>query len=95
MKYDLLVYLGLAVIAAVIIGGAVVLKNTTASNVETSRIRFAAATSTGLFAIFVFIMILYFVDPTGPGKEIFEKSFAPLFALGGAVIGSFFSGKIG
>jgi hypothetical protein len=90
MKYDLLVYLGLGVVIAGIIAGAYILRQTTAADVETSRIRFAAATSTGLLLAFIFTAILYFVDPSGPGKAIFDTAIAPIFSLGGAIIGSFF-----
>jgi hypothetical protein len=89
MKYDLLIYLGLGLVLIVIVAGALVLRKTTSVDFETSRLRYAAATSTGLFVILIFVMILYFVDATGPGKDIFEKAFTPLVTLAGAIIGSF------
>ena len=91
IKYDLLVYLGLLVVVVVIGAAVVVLWRTTDANFETSRLRFAAATSTGLFVIAIFVIILYFVDPTGPGKDIFVTVFPTLVALAGAIIGSFYS----
>jgi cytochrome bd-type quinol oxidase subunit 2 len=85
-----LVYLGLGLVLIVIVAGALVLWTTTSGDFETSRLRYAAATSTGLFVILIFVTILYFVNPTGAGKDIFEKAFTPLVALAGAIIGSFF-----
>ena len=93
-KYDALVYFGLGALVAVILIAAYVLKVTPeAAELETRKIRFAAATFTGILMLLVFTAILYFVDPNGPGKDIFEKSFTGLSPIAGGIVGYLFSAK--
>jgi cytochrome bd-type quinol oxidase subunit 2 len=91
MKYDLLVYLALAATAIVIIVAAIVIMRTPESgDIETRKVRVAAVTLTGILVIFILTIILYFVDPTGAGKEIFDKAYTAVLTLAGTVIGYLF-----
>jgi NADH:ubiquinone oxidoreductase subunit 6 (subunit J) len=93
-KYDALVYIGLLAVVGIIVVAALVVKSTPeAADFETRKIRFAAATFTGILMLLLFTAILYFVDATGPGKEIFEKVFTGLSPIGRGIIGYFFSAK--
>ena len=66
IKYDLLVYLGLIPLVAVIIfSGFVIWRTPTDTDLETRKIRMADAVLVGLLALFIFTAILYFVDPEG------------------------------
>lgn len=95
-KYDLLVYLGLgAVLIAVGIAAFILRKASDSVEIETRKIRFAAATFTGILMLFIFTAILYFVDPQGPGKEIFDKAVSVMAPLTGVIIGYFFASKVG
>ena len=77
VKYDLLVYLGLLPLVAVIVfSGFVVWKTPTDTDLETRKIRMADAILVGLLALFIFAAILYFVDPEGAGGS---KSSTRLF----------------
>jgi hypothetical protein len=90
-KYDVLVYLGLLpIIAAIIFAGFVIRATPADASIELRKIRIADAILVGLLAFFTFIIILYFVDTTGAGKDIFDKVFAPIFALLGTVTGYLF-----
>lgn len=64
-----------------------------ADNVETLKIRFAAATFTGILILFVFTAILYFADGsgTGVGKDIFEKAITAMTPLAGVIVGYLFN----
>lgn len=94
LGYDLLVYLGLAGIILVVWVAARVLATTEGDvGLPTRKIRFAAATFTGMLMLIIFVSILYFVDPTGPGKAIFDKVFNAITPLAGALIGYFFGAK--
>ncbi len=93
-KYDPLVYLGLAAFVLVIgVAAYVVMKTPEAGDLETRKLRFAAATFTGILMLLVFTSILYFTDSTDRGKEIFDKSLAALSPLAGAMVGYFFATK--
>ena len=91
IKYDLLVYLGLIPLVAVIIfSGFVIWKTPTDTDLETRKIRMADAILVGLLALFIFAAILYFVDPEGAGEQIFNKAFPVIFALVGTIVGYIF-----
>lgn len=64
-----------------------------ADNIETLKIRFAAATFTGILILFVFTAILYFADGsgTGVGKDIFEKAITAMTPLAGVIVGYLFN----
>ena len=93
-KYDSLVY-GALLAFLIVVGIAAYLvakaSDTTTTDLETRKVRFAAATFTGILMLFVFTAILYFVDPQGPGKEIFEKAVTAMTPLAGAIIGYLFA----
>lgn len=94
LKYDLLVYMALLSVIAVVFVSAYVVKQTPdGSDLETRKIRFAAATFTGILILLVFTSVLYFVDGSGPGKEIFERVFTGLTPIAGGIIGYFFAVK--
>jgi len=94
IKYDLLVYLGLIPLVAVIIFSGFVIwrtpTDTTDTELETRKIRMADAVLVGLLALFIFTAILYFVDPEGAGEEIFNKASPVIFALVGTIVGYIF-----
>lgn len=77
------------------IGAYVLVRTPDSVDLETRKIRFAAATFTGILMLFVFSIILRFVDETGAGKEIFDKTITAISTLAGAIIGYFFSLKGG
>jgi hypothetical protein len=94
VKYDLLVYLGLVPVVAVVIFSAFVIWATPVNvDLELRKIRLADATLVGLLVLFTFTAILYFVDPGGAGKDIFEKASTVIFALVGTIIGYIFGSK--
>jgi hypothetical protein len=77
--------------AGVALGARVVSRTPESTNVEVSKIRFAAATFTGILLLIVFICILYFVsNPTAAGKEIFDKLVPALTPIAGAIVGYIF-----
>jgi hypothetical protein len=91
IKYDLLVYLGLVLVLVAFIFAAFVVWATPANvDLEVRRIRVADGTLAALAALFMFAAILYFVDPGGAGKEIFDKSSTAILALVGTIIGYIF-----
>ena len=91
IKYDLLVYLGLLPLVAVIIfSGFVVWRTPSDTDLETRKIRMADAVLVGLLALFIFTAILYFVDAEGAGEEIFNKASPVIFALVGTIVGYIF-----
>jgi cytochrome bd-type quinol oxidase subunit 2 len=90
IKYDLLVYLGLLpLIAVIVFSGFVIWKTPTDTDLETRKIRMADAILVGLLALFIFAD-LYFVDPEGAGEQIFNKAFPVIFALVGTIVGYIF-----
>ena len=91
IKYDLLVYLGLLpLIAVIVFSGFVIWKTPTDTDLETRKIRMADAILVGLLALFIFAAILYFVDPEGAGEQIFNKAFPVIFARVGTIVGYIF-----
>jgi cytochrome bd-type quinol oxidase subunit 2 len=91
IKYDLLVYLGLIPLVAVIIfSGFVIWRTPTEADLETRKLRIADAVLIGLLALFIFTAILYFVDAEGAGAEIFNKASPVIFALVGTIVGYIF-----
>src|SRR5215468_11389755 len=91
VKYDLLVYLGLiSLVAVIIFSGFVIWRTPTDTELETRKIRMADAVLVGLLALFIFTAILYFVDPEGAGEEIFNKASPVIFALVGTIVGYIF-----
>jgi hypothetical protein len=92
LKYDLLVYLGLVpVVVTTVFALTVVMRAMpTDTDIEIRRMRLAGGTLCALFSLFIFTGILYFVDATGAGKEIFEKAYAAILALVGTIIGYIF-----
>ncbi len=96
VNYDLLVYLGLIGILLVIAIAAFVLVRVGENvDLETRKIRFAAATFTGILMLLVFTATLYFVDASGRGQAIFDKTIGALTPIAGAIVGYFFSLKGG
>ena len=90
-KYGL-VYFTLIVVIGVIACAAVVLTRDTkdTADLETRKIHLAAATFTGIFLLFIFTSILYYVNPDGAGKDIFDKAFTAMFTIVGTVVGYIF-----
>lgn len=87
-----LVYAALAAVVLVLLVGAIVISRTPEeADSETRKLRFAAATFTGITMLFLFISVLYFAGPPdGPGKQIFDKGFTALFTLAGTILGYLF-----
>jgi cytochrome bd-type quinol oxidase subunit 2 len=91
IKYDLLVYLVLVVFVIVVVIAAIILKKTNEqADIETRKIRVAAVMLTGILTLFVFTSVLYFVEPAGAGKEIFDRAFTAMFTLAGTIVGYLF-----
>lgn len=84
-----------AVVAVIFFAGWVLLRLPKAEDIETQKVRFAAATFTGILTIFVFAAVLYYIDPrtSGPGKEIFEKAMTAMTPLIGVIVGYLFGTK--
>jgi cytochrome bd-type quinol oxidase subunit 2 len=91
-EFDLLVYMALAGVIVVIGLGAWVIINTPdTTDQEARKVRFAAATFTGITMLFVFAACLYFAGgKDSPGKEIFDKGLGAMFALAGSIVGYLF-----
>lgn len=83
------------VLAVILFSGWVLLRLPKAEDIETQKVRFAAATFTGIMTVFVFGAALYFIDTRdpGPGKEIFEKATTAMTPLIGVIVGYFFGTK--
>jgi cytochrome bd-type quinol oxidase subunit 2 len=87
----LLVYVALTAVLVVMgLGAWVITKTPEDADIETRKLRFAAATFTGITMLFVFVSVLYFVDPKGPGQQIFDKGFTAMFTLAGTIVGYLF-----
>jgi len=96
LKYDLLVYGALLAFLIVVgVAGYVLAITPDTGDLDTRKIRFAAVTFTGILMLFVFTAILYFVDPQGPGREIFDKAVTAMTPLAGAIIGYLFASRQG
>jgi len=83
------------VLAVIFFVGWLLLRLPRADDIETQKIRFAAATFTGILMVFVFAAALYFVDARAPapGKDIFEKAMTAMTPLLGVIIGYLFGTK--
>jgi hypothetical protein len=91
LKYDLLVYLGLVpAVAAIFLAGAVMISIPADADIEVRKMRLAGGAMVAFFSLFVFVTVLYFADPDGPGKEIFEKAYTAILTLTGAIVGYVF-----
>ena len=96
MNFDLLVYLALVgVVIVIIIGALVIVWAGDKVDIETRKIRFAAATFTGILMLFIFSAVLYYadIDDSGRGKDIFEKAVTAMTPLAGAIIGYLFGSR--
>lgn len=91
--YDVLVYAALLILALGVGIGGWVVAATADADIEKSKVRFAAATFTGILLLIVFTSVLYFVDASGPGKEIFEKILTALTPIAGGIVGYLFASK--
>ena len=92
MHANVLVLVALVVVVIGIgIGAWVVVTTPDGANLELSKVRFAAATFTGILLLIVFASVLYFADPTGPGKEIFSAIVPAVTPIAGAIIGYLFA----
>jgi cytochrome bd-type quinol oxidase subunit 2 len=91
-EFDLLVYLALVLVVVVIgIAAWVLVKTPDATDPEARKLRFAAATFTGITMLFVFAASLYVAGgEDGPGREIFDKGLTAMFTLAGSIVGYLF-----
>ena len=91
-EFDLLVYLALIGVLIVIgISAWVIVKTPDTADQEARKVRFAAATFTGITMLFVFAACLYIAGgENGPGREIFDKGSSAMFALAGSIVGYLF-----
>lgn len=106
-KFDGLVYasLGALIIVTIVAAALVGRKDDGNVDLETRKVRFAAATFTGIMLLFVFAASLYFdgeVRAVGPvantcpcslpnaGKDIFDKGLTAMFTLAGSIVGYLF-----
>ena len=83
----------LVVVVGVSIGAWVIMKTPDGANFELSKIRFAAATFTGILLLIVFVSVLYFASPTGPGEKIFGTVVPAVTPIAGAIVGYLFGTK--
>jgi hypothetical protein len=60
------------------------------ADIEVRKMRLAGGAMVAFFSLFVFVTVLYFADPDGPGKEIFEKAYTAILTLTGAIVGYVF-----
>lgn len=83
------------VILTVLFAGFVLLRLPVAPDIETQKLRFAAATFTGILIVFVFAAILYFGDPDAKnaGRDIFDKAITAMTPLIGVIVGYLFGAK--
>jgi cytochrome bd-type quinol oxidase subunit 2 len=89
---DGLVYFALGgVVVMLAIAAMVLVKTTDAADPETRRVRFAAATFTGILMMLILVSTMWYVDPRG--KDICEKILNALSPLAGVIIGYFFGSK--
>lgn len=94
MDSNLLVAIALTVVVSGIgIGAWVVVKTPDGADFERSKVRFAAATFTGILLLIVFVSVLYFASPTGPGEEIFGAIVPAVTPIAGAIVGYLFGAK--
>lgn len=85
----------LGVIGTVGIAAWVLMRLPDGVDLETRKIRFAAATFTGILILFVFAALMYLADigDKGAGKEIFEKAVTAMTPLAGVIVGYLFGTK--
>lgn len=83
------------VLGVIFFAGWVLLRLPKADDIETQKVRFAAATFTGIMTVFVFAAALYFLDARagGPGKDIFDKAMTAMTPLIGVIVGYLFGTK--
>src|SRR4051812_41876484 len=63
-------------------------------DLEARKIRFAAATFTGILILFVFTAVVYIADADGErGKEIFDKAITAMTPLAGVIVGYLFGSR--
>ena len=91
-KPTLVVVALLGVIFVVSLAAIVIQRAGEQVEIETRKIRFAAATFTGLLMLFIFTAVLYYADDRDPnhGREIFERAFTAMTPLAGAIVGYLF-----
>lgn len=83
----------LVVVIGIGIGAWVVVRTPDRAELEASKVRFAAATFTGILLLIVFVSVLYVAVPTGPGKEIFGAIVPAVTPIAGAIVGYLFGTK--
>jgi cytochrome bd-type quinol oxidase subunit 2 len=81
------------VVSLVGIGAWVVVKTPDSADLEARKVRFAAATFTGLLSLIVFASLLYIAYPAGAGKEVFVAIVPAVTPIAGAIIGYLFGTK--
>jgi hypothetical protein len=91
MDANTLVVVALIVVVLVIgVAAWVLVKTPDSADLEGSKIRFAAATFTGILLLIIFSIVVYFASPTGPGKEVFSTIVSSLAPIAGAIVGYLF-----
>ena len=80
------------VVVGIGIGAWVVVKTPDSADLESSKVRFAAATFTGILLLIVFSSVLYVAYPIG-GKEVFGAIVPAVTPIAGAIIGYLFASK--
>ncbi len=85
-------------IAAKVIGGTSTMSGTSeagklAQDLEGKKLHFAAATFTGILLLLLMAALFQFVEPTGPGLEIFDKAITAMSPIAGAIVGYFFAAR--
>jgi hypothetical protein len=93
-NYALVAVALILVVVSIIIGGVIIALTPEPTDFETRKLRFAAATFTGILLLIIFACVLYFVaDPNGAGKEIFDKLVPALTPIAGAIVGYLFAAR--
>ena len=94
-KFTLVWVALLGVLFAITLAAIVIQRAGEQADIETRKLRFAAATFTGLLMLFIFTAVLYFADEkdSNRGKEIFEKAFTAMSPLAGAIVGYLFGAR--
>ena len=91
IKYDLLVYLGFCGAFGITFFAVKVMRVPVNADMETRKIRVAAATLIGIFSILLLVIIFYFAAPDESTKEstklIFDKTITALTPIVGTIIG--------
>ena len=95
-RFDALVYLTfIGMLVALGLGGLVLMRIPDDADAEARKVRFAAATFTGLLMLFAFVAALYYDQgrEQGAGKDIFDKSLSAMTALAGGIVGYLFGSR--